>query len=383
MATSAKKRRTRRPAPAGGLRYSRDGEKGYFRRHAGKGFEYVDANGARVRDEATLERIKSLAIPPAWADVWICADERGHLQATGRDARGRKQYRYHPRWRELRDADKFDHLTEFAKALPRIRRAVRADIKLPGLPRRKVLALLVQLLERTSIRIGNERYAEENDSFGLTTMRNRHVKVSGARIEFQFRGKSGKFHRIALDDPQLASVIRRCRDLPGQELFQYLDEAGEVQSIGSSDVNDYLKEIAGTDISTKDFRTWAGSVYVASWLRRKIAANERAGDAAKRVGITHIAAAVREASQHLGNTPAICRKSYVHPRVLDPQTWQGVANAERAWRRRGLRADESAFLAIIRPVARATHRPAINGASRTRRPRLPNPPSHTSHASRP
>ncbi|MBC8023178.1 MAG: DNA topoisomerase IB [Burkholderiales bacterium] len=346
-----------RPAPSGGLRYSRDGEKGYVRKPGPKGFEYHDAKGERVTDEETLERIKSLAIPPAWIDVWICGDERGHLQATGRDARGRKQYRYHPRWRELRDADKFDHLMEFARALPRIRRQVRADMALAGLPRRKVLALLVQLLESTSIRIGNERYAEENDSFGLTTMRNRHVKVSGARVEFQFRGKSGKFHRIAVDDPQLARVIRRCRDLPGQELFQYLDDSGEVQSIGSSDVNGYLKEIGGySEISTKDFRTWKGSVYVASMLRGRVRREER-------VGITHVAAAVRAASQQLGNTPAICRKSYVHPRVLDPKTWQ-VAQRRAGRPPRGLRAEEAAFLTLIRP---------LREASRTPRPRRPNP----------
>ncbi len=344
---SARATRSKRPAPLGGLRYSRDGEKGYVRRQGTKGFEYLDAKGERVCDEGTLERIKSLTIPPAWTDVWICGDERGHLQATGRDARKRKQYRYHPRWRELRDADKFDHLMEFARALPRIRRQVRSDMALPGLPRRKVLALLVQLLESTSIRIGNERYAEENDSFGLTTMRNRHVKVSGARVEFQFRGKSGKFHRIAIDHPQLARIIRRCRDLPGQELFQYLDDAGEVQSIGSSDVNEYLKEIGGYDeISTKDFRTWNGSVYVASMLRGRVRRDER-------VGITHVAAAVRAASQQLGNTPAICRKSYVHPRVLDPRTWQA---ADRPARRgpRGLRAEEAAFLSIIGPLRAAS-----------------------------
>ena len=347
--------RRKRPAPLGGLRYSRDGEKGFVRRQGDKGFEYVDAKGARVTDTDTLERVKSLAIPPAWTDVWICGDERGHLQATGRDARGRKQYRYHPRWRELRDADKFDHLLEFARVLPRIRRRVREDIALPGLPRQKVLALLVQLLERTCIRIGNERYAEENDSFGLTTMRNRHVKVSGARVEFQFRGKSGKFHRIALDDPHIARIIRRCRDLPGQELFQYLDENGDVQSVTSSDVNDYLKETSGYDeITTKDFRTWAGSVYVASMLRGRVRREER-------VGITHVAAAVRAASQQLGNTPAICRKSYVHPRVLDPRTWrQAMAASRRA--PRGLRAEEAAFLSLIRP---------LRTASRTPRPRRP------------
>jgi DNA topoisomerase-1 len=352
-----KRVRSKRPNPLGGLRYSRDGEKGYLRINGDKAFEYRDAKGERVTDEATLERIKLLVIPPAWTEVWICGDERGHLQATGRDARGRKQYRYHPRWRELRDADKFDHLMEFARALPRIRRQARADIALPGLPRRKVLALLVQLLERTCIRIGNERYAEENDSFGLTTMRNRHVKVSGARVEFQFRGKSGKFHRIAVDDPQLARIVRRCRDLPGQELFQYQDEAGEVQSIGSSDVNDYLKEIAGCEISTKDFRTWAGSVYVASMLRGRLRREER-------VGITHVAAAVRAASQQLGNTPAICRKSYVHPRVLDPATWQGRAELRAKRPPRGLRVEEAAFLSLIGP---------LRTASRTRRPRQPIP----------
>jgi DNA topoisomerase-1 len=354
--------RNRRPSPPGGLRYSRDGEKGFVRQQGDKGFEYLDAKGEKVSDEATLERIKLLVIPPAWTDVWICGDERGHLQATGRDARGRKQYRYHPRWREMRDADKFDHLVEFARALPKIRRQARADIALPGLPRRKVLALLVQLLERTCIRIGNERYAEENDSFGLTTMRNRHVKVSGARVEFQFRGKSGKFHRIAVDDPQLARIVRRCRDLPGQELFQYQDEAGEVQSIGSSDVNEYLQEIAGCEISTKDFRTWAGSVYVASLLRGRRRRCER-------VGVTHVAAAVREASRQLGNTPAICRKSYVHPRVLDPRTWQG--GDERRVKRgpRGLRAEEAAFLSLLRPIRSESRTRRLLRSSRSSSPR--------------
>jgi DNA topoisomerase-1 len=356
----ARRARRKHPSPAGGLRYSRDGEPGGFRRrNADKGFEYVDDGGAKVNDAATLERFKLLVIPPAWTDVWICRDERGHLQATGRDARGRKQYRYHPRWRENRDADKFDHLLEFAAALPAIRRRVRQDLKLQGLPRAKVLAAIVHLLERTCIRIGNERYAEENDSFGLTTMRNRHVKVSGDRIEFQFRGKSGKFHRIAVDDdPKLARIIQRCRDLPGQDLFQYLDDAGEVQSVGSSDVNDYLKEIAGREISTKDFRTWNGSVLVASMLRR-----------CERVGATHMAAAVREASKYLGNTPAICRKSYVHPRVLDPRTWERRAERAASRPRRGLRVEEAALLAILAPV---------KSASRIARPRRPSPPS--SHA---
>jgi DNA topoisomerase-1 len=345
--------RKRSPNPLGGLRYSRDGEAGFHRVEGSKGFEYVDDDGKAVTDTAVIERIRLLVIPPAWTDVWICRDERGHLQVTGRDARRRKQYRYHPRWRENRDADKFEHLMEFAASLPAIRRRVRVDLALQGLPRRKVLAAIVQLLERTSIRIGNERYAEENDSFGLTTMRNRHVKVSGDRIEFQFRGKSGKFHRIAVDDdPQLARIVRRCRDLPGQDLFQYRDDAGEVQSIGSSDVNEYLKEISGKDISTKDYRTWNGSLVVASMLRRL-----------ERVGVTHMNAAVREAAKYLGNTPAICRRSYVHPRVLDPRTWEVREEGRAARPPRGLRVEEAALLRILRPVSSASRKPRLHRAS--------------------
>ncbi|HEX5632935.1 MAG TPA: hypothetical protein VFX50_06885, partial [Gemmatimonadales bacterium] len=257
------------PAPPGGLRYTQDREPGIARREGRRGFEYVDARGRRIRDAATLERIRRLAIPPAWTGVWICADERGHLQATGRDARGRKQYRYHPRWREMRDAHKFDRMIGFAAALPAVRRRVRLDLAAQGLPRRKVLAALVRLLETTCLRIGNERYAEQNDSFGLTTLRNRHAHVSGPRVEFQFRGKGGKFHRVAVEDPRLARIVRRCRELPGQALFEYLDEEGAVQAIGSSDVNDYLKEISGAEITAKDFRTWAGTVFVAAQLARR------------------------------------------------------------------------------------------------------------------
>jgi DNA topoisomerase-1 len=363
MTDATSRPRKRRPSPLGGLRYSSDNEPGLRRTQGAKGFEYLDADG-RPAEAETRDRIKALVIPPAWTDVWICADERGHLQATGRDARGRKQYRYHPRWRERRDADKFEHMLDFAAALPSIRRKSREDLGLPGLPRRKVLAAIVQLLERTCIRIGNESYAEETDSFGQTTMRNRHVRVKGARIDFQFRGKSGKFHHIAVeDDARLARIIRRCRDLPGQELFQYLDEAGEVQSIGSSDVNEYLKEITGRDISTKDFRTWNGSVFVASILWR-----------CERVGVTHMAAAVREAAKRLGNTPAICRKSYVHPTVLDPRTWE--RRIERAARRppRGLRVEEAMLLELLKP---------LSSASRTRRPRRPSPPSMHAQPGRP
>ena len=325
-------------ASARGLRYSRDGEPGIRRVDTERGVEYLDQDGKRVTDQEALARIRSLVIPPAWTDVWICKDARGHLQATGRDKRGRKQYRYHPAWRANREADKFDRLLEFAGKLPAIRRRVRADLAAKGLPRHKVLAAIVSLLETSCIRVGNERYAEENGSFGLTTFRNRHVRVKGTRIEFEFRGKSGKFHRIAVDDPRLARVVRRCRDLPGQDLFQYVDGEGNVQSISSSDVNDYLQEIAGEDVSTKDFRTWAGSLCVAAALAR----------CEDPQSPTRVNVAIREAAQRLGNTPAICRKSYVHPRVIDPRTWAKGATRHSIKAPRGLRAEEAALLRILR-----------------------------------
>ena len=320
---------------APGLRYVLDSEPGIHRKHGRKGFEYHGPDGKRIKDEDTLARIKKLVIPPAWTAVWICKDARGHLQATGRDAKGRKQYRYHERWRQHRDADKFDRMFEFAAALPKVRRRVREDLALQGLQRNKVLAAIVRLLETTCFRIGNEKYAEENDSFGLTTLRNKHVKVAGDRVEFQFRGKSGKYHKASVEDERLARIIRKCRDLPGQALFEYLDDEGKPQTIGSSDVNEYLKEISGADITAKDFRTWAGTVFVANELAR------REGP----VGPSHMVAAVRQAAQRLGNTPAICKKSYVHPRVLDPGTWAQRRRA--AARRSGLRADEAALLALL------------------------------------
>ena len=336
-----------------GLRYSRDGEPGIHRVDTGRGVEYLDGDGKRVSDRETLARIRSLVIPPAWTGVWICKDARGHLQATGRDKRGRKQYRYHPAWRQTREADKFDRLLEFAGKLPAIRRRVRADLAAKGLPRHKVLAAIVSLLETSCIRVGNERYAEENGSFGLTTLRNRHVRVTGTRIAFEFRGKSGKFHRITVDDPRLARVVRRCRDLPGQELFQYLDDDHSVQSVSSSDVNAYLQEIAGDDVTTKDFRTWAGSLCVASALAR----------CEDPQSPTRIAVAVRDAAQRLGNTPAICRKSSVHPRVIDPRTWQKRAPQATVRAPRGLRAEEAALLRILRagPSTRRAKRDALVG----------------------
>ncbi len=339
-----------------GLRYSLDSEPGMRRERGTSGVEYLSARGRRVDTAATLARIKALVIPPAWTDVWICTDAHGHLQATGRDARGRKQYRYHARWREMRDAHKFDRMFEFAAALPAIRRRVQSDLQRPGLPREKVLAALVFLLETTCFRIGNERYAEENDSFGLTTLRNRHARVAGTRVELEFRGKSGKFHKATVDDPRLARIIRRCRELPGQALFEYLDADGKAQAIGSSDVNNYLKEIAGTDVTAKDFRTWAGTVFVASELAR--------GEGP--VGPSHMVAAVREASRRLGNTPAICRKSYVHPQVLDPKTWARRMRRSASPRTRGLRADETALLRLLGP---------FRTPSRAARPRRSSPPS--------
>jgi len=324
-----------------GLRYSADSEPG-IRRLATRGrFEYRDPRGRMVTTQKTLDRIRALAIPPAWTDVWICADARGHLQATGRDARHRKQYRYANAWRSQRDAHKFDRMQLFARALPAIRRRVRADLGAPGLPRRRVLAALVRLLEETCLRIGNERYVEANDSFGLTTLRNRHARVTGASVVLEFRGKGGKAQRASIDDERVARIVRRCRELPGQTLFEYVDDAGAVQRIDSADVNAYLKELAGIEVTAKDFRTWAGSVFVARALAR------REG----RIGHAHVTAAVRAAAERLGNTPAICRKSYVHPRVLDPATWSGgTRRAPRA--RGGLRADEVGLLRLLAPFSR-------------------------------
>jgi DNA topoisomerase-1 len=296
---------------AAGLRYvggaapgiSREGEPGAFR--------YRRADGKAVRDEATLKRIRSLAIPPAWREVWICAREDGHLQATGRDARGRKQYRYHPRWRELRDETKYGRLVAFARALPRIRRRVRRDLARPGLPREKALAAVVRLLEATLIRVGNEEYARENESYGLTTLRGRQVRIEGATLRFRFRGKSGVQHDVALTDRRLARIVRRMRELPGEELFGYLDEAAEARPIESGDVNDYLREAAGEAFTSKDFRTWAGTLLCARELRRLDAP---ASDAE---GRRNVAQAVESVARALGNTRSVCRKCYIHPRVID------------------------------------------------------------------
>lgn len=335
-------------AKAAGLRYVSDEKPGLARKRSGKAFRYVDAEGKPVRDEDTLARIKSLAIPPAWVDVWICPSDRGHIQATGRDEKGRKQYRYHPRWREVRDDAKYGRMTAFGLALPRIREATDADLKLAGMPRRKVLAAVVQLLERSLIRVGNEEYARTNKSFGLTTMRNRHVEVEGATIEFQFKGKSGVKHQISIQDRRLARVVARCQDLPGQELFTYIDDDGQPQHVGSADVNDYLREVSGADFTAKDFRTWAGTVLASLALQEFEAFDSDAQ--AKR----NVVQAVERVAERLGNTPSVCRKCYVHPAVLDAYLEGSMLDALRARTDRemkksmgDLKPEEAAVLALL------------------------------------
>ncbi len=297
-------------ARAAGLRYAHDGRPGIRRLRAGEGFRYVAPNGRTVRDRRTLARIRALAIPPAWSDVWIAPLEDSHVQATGRDARGRKQYRYHRRWREIRDETKYGRLLQFAGALSSIHRRVARDLRLPGLPREKVLAVVVRLLERSCIRVGNQEYARENESYGLTTLRDRQVEVRGATLKFRFRGKSGVRHDLALSDAQVARIVRGMQDLPGYELFQYLDDSGATRRIESADVNAYLKEIAGEEFTSKDFRTWAGTLHAAEALRRTA---RPASEAQAKRGI---ATAVDEVARRLGNTRAVCRKCYIHPAVL-------------------------------------------------------------------
>ena len=301
-------------ARSAGLRYVTDGSPGITRRRQGEGFVYLDRKEEPVTDEKDLQRIRTLAIPPAWTEVWICPFANGHLQATGRDARGRKQYRYHPKWRLVRDETKYNRMMAFAEALPGIRRKVEEDLALRGLPRRKVLAAVVRLLETTFIRVGNEEYARQNGSFGLTTMRDRHVEVQGSTLKFSFKGKAGKRHEVDISDRRLAAIVKRCRDLPGYELFQYVDENGEQQTIDSADVNEYLREISGEDFTAKDFRTWAGTLLAALALQEFEAFDSQAQ--CKK----NIVRAIEAVASQLGNTPAICRKCYVHPAVLDAYT---------------------------------------------------------------
>lgn len=335
-------------AEEAGLRYVSDEKPGYTRKRRGKKFTYFDTDGKEIRDEVRILRLNRLAIPPAYTDVWICPSPNGHLQATGRDDRGRKQYRYHERWREERDENKYEKMVIFAQVLPKIRRRINKDLKLPGLPRQKVLATVVQLLERTFIRVGNEEYAKENKSFGLTTMRNRHVDVKGATVRFRFRGKSGKEHDIDTEDRRVARIMRKLQELPGQEVFQYLDEAGERHQVTSDDVNTYLKEITGEEFTAKDFRTWAGTVMAAMALQAQ-EAFENKSQARK-----NVKDAIKAVAKVLGNTPTVCRKCYVHPAVLETyldgnlieglkkQTEKKLADSLG-----DLRADEAAVLSFL------------------------------------
>ena len=298
-------------ARAAGLRYASDAKPGIRRVRAGAAFRYFTPEGRRITSADELARIRSLVIPPAWEQVWICPDPRGHLQATGRDARGRKQYRYHPKWREIRDETKYDRMVGFAQALPQIRERTDRDLQQAGVPREKVLATVVQLLEKTLIRVGNDEYAKQNRSFGLTTLRDAHVNVRGARVRFTFRGKSGIEHEIDLDDRRLAKIVRACRDIPGYDLFQFYGEDGQRQVVGSADVNAYLKEVSGEEYTSKDFRTWAGTVHAAQLLRELTAF--RSATEAKR----NVLRAVEAVAKRLGNTKAVSRKCYIHPAIFD------------------------------------------------------------------
>ena len=297
-------------ARAAGLHYVSDLGPGLRRKRAEKRFVYLTPDGSPLRDLDTIRRIERLVIPPAWTDVWISPDPQGHLQATGRDARGRKQYRYHTRWREVRNAVKYDRLLAFAETLPRIRAQTDRDLELPGLPRRKLLATVVRLLEETRIRVGNDEYRKENGSFGLTTLRDRQVRVVGSDVRFSFRGKSGKHHVVELDDRRLARIIKRILEIPGQELFQYVDEAGQAQAIESADVNAYLRQVSGEDFTAKEFRTWAGTILAARYLREVAAAPGTRG--AKR----ELVRAIARVADELGNTPAVSKKYYIHPAVI-------------------------------------------------------------------
>ncbi len=335
-------------AESAGLLYVSDEEPGIRRKKAGKGFTYVTSAGSKVTDPATLDRIRKLAIPPAYTDVWICAKPNGHIQATGRDAKGRKQYRYHPAFREVRESTKYEHMFEFAQSLPDLRKTVAEHMALRGLPREKVLATVVHLLESTLIRVGNSDYAKQNKSYGLTTLRDPHVKVDGADLRFQFKGKSGKTWQLQVKDRRIAKIVRACQDLPGQELFGYVDEDGEHRDVTSSDVNAYLREITGRDITAKDFRTWQGTVLAAMALQEFQDFDTKA--ALKK----NVKAAIERVASRLGNTPTICRKCYVHPEVLTAYAEgqllfqiKGEVEAELRENLPDLRPEEAAVLTFL------------------------------------
>jgi DNA topoisomerase-1 len=358
-----------------GLRYVSDASPGLQRERVDSGFRYRDSSGRVVRDKETLARIKSLVIPPAWNDVWICAVANGHVQVTARDAKGRKQYRYHPLWRSVRDENKYEHLIAFGNALPSIRRQVDKDLSRPGLPRAKILATIVRLLETTMMRVGNEEYARTNGSFGLTTLRDKHVRIDGTRIEFQFRGKSGVKHNIKLADRRLAGIVRRCRDLPGFELFQYLDDEGSRHSVDSADVNEYLRQITGQDYTAKDFRTWAGTLLAALALREFEQFDSQAQ--AKK----NLVRAIESVASRLGNTPTICRKCYIHPAIMETYLEGSMLDAVQRRAEEGLaehvhelNPEEAAVLALLqqrllRPQVTAAKTKRVRSSARRRQPR--------------
>lgn len=333
-------------AKAASLHHVNDDAPGITRHSAGKGFSYKRPNGSAVKDAATLGRIKSLVIPPAWTEVWICANANGHLQATGRDARGRKQYRYHPHWGRVRDETKYGRAAMFAESLPSIRKHVEADLRKQGLSRERVLATIVRLLELTFIRVGNAEYAKSNKSFGLTTLQDRHVQIAGATVVFKFRGKSGKSHEVKLTDRKLAQLVKRCRDVPGQDLFQYLDENGKRHPVRSNDVNEYLRSIAESEFTAKDFRTWAGTLLAAGALLE-------AHDAERKFTKSTAVQAVQAVASQLGNTPAVCKKCYIHPAILkafDDQTLlqRFVKESAKTAKVTGLTREESALLRFLK-----------------------------------
>lgn len=328
------------------LRYVSDLGPGIRRKRRRRGFEYISAKGRVIRARAQIARIDKLAIPPAWTDVWICPLTKGHLQATGRDARGRKQYRYHDTWRTTRDEAKYDRSTAFAALLPRIRRRTASDIAKRGLPREKVLATVVQLLDKSLIRVGNDEYAKQNHSFGLTTMRNDHVRVRGSKLKFEFKGKSGVRHSVDVESSRLARIVKACQDLPGQELFEYVDEDGERHDVGSADVNAYVREITGEEFTAKDFRTWAGTVL--AWTALRELEHGAPPSRAKK----NVVQAVERVADVLGNTKAVCRKSYIHPAIIESYLDASMfrKRGARVSRREltGLRRDEAAVLALLR-----------------------------------
>ena len=337
-----------RAADVAGLHYVTDGRPGLIRQKAGRAFRYLGRNGRVLRDPRTLGRIRSLVIPPAWTDVWICPDALGHIQVTGRDARGRKQYRYHPHWRTVRDDAKYGRMLVFGQALPILRARIEDDLAHRGLSRRRVLAAVLKLLETTLIRVGNEEYARDNGSFGLTTFRGRHASIKGSTVQFRFRGKSGKVHEVDVQDRRLSRIVKRCQDLPGQELFQYVDGRGRRRAVTSSDVNDYLREVTGQDFTAKDFRTWAGTV-LAAWALQEFQTVRTKAEAKK-----NVLRAVEKVAGRLGNTVAVCRKGYVHPVVFDAYldgtlagTLQQRLDHEAREGEDRLRPEEMAVLALL------------------------------------